>query len=45
MIQIVPGNGAGADDLAEIVDPVRDTVMAAGPDAQVDRLPLRQRIA
>ena len=38
MIQIVPGNGAGADDLAEIVDPVRNTVMATRPDAEVDRL-------
>ena len=36
MIQIVPGKGAGADDLAEIVDPVRDTEMAARPDAEVD---------
>ena len=38
MIQIIPGDGAGADNLAEIVDPVRNTVMAAGPNAEVDRL-------
>ena len=37
MIQIIPGDRAGADNLAEIVDPFRNTVMAAGPDAQVDR--------
>ena len=37
MIQIIPGDRAGADNLAEIVDPIRNTVMAAGPDAQVDR--------
>jgi hypothetical protein len=36
MIQIIPGDRAGADNLAEIVDPVCNTVMAAGPDAQVD---------
>ena len=40
MIQIVPGDRAGADNLAEIVDPIRNTVMAAGPDAQVDRHPI-----
>ena len=39
MIQIIPGDRAGADNLAEIVDPIRNTVMAAGPDAQVDRHP------
>ena len=38
MIQIIPGDGASADDLAEIVDPISNAVMAAGPDAQVDRL-------
>ena len=37
MIQIIPGDRAGADNLAEIVDPVCNTVMAAGPDAKVDR--------
>ena len=36
MIQIIPSNGAGADDLAEIINPVRDTVVAAWPDAEVD---------
>ena len=39
MIQIVPGDRACADNLAEIVDPVCNTVMAAGPDAQVDSHP------
>ena len=38
MIQIVPSDSAGADDLAAIVDPLRDTVMAARPDAEVDCL-------
>src|SRR6266566_1769226 len=37
MIQIVPGNRAGPDNLAEIVDSIRDTVVAARPHAQVDR--------
>src|SRR6478752_7141052 len=37
MIQIIPGDRAGADNLAEIVDPIRNTVVAAGPDTQVDR--------
>src|SRR4030095_10761506 len=40
MIQIIPGDRAGADNLAEIVDPIRNTVMAAGPDAQVDSHPI-----
>src|SRR5580765_6885750 len=40
MIQIVPGDRAGPDNLAEIVDPICNTVMAAGPDAQVDRHPI-----
>src|SRR4029077_11294959 len=40
MIQIIPGDRAGADNLAEIVDPVCNTVMAAGPDAQVDSNPI-----
>ena len=40
MIQIIPGDRAGADNLAEIVDPVCNTVMAAGPDAQVDSHPI-----
>ena len=40
MIQIIPGDRACADNLAEIVDPVFNTVMAAGPDAQVDRNPI-----
>ena len=39
MIQIIPGDCACADNLAEIVDPARNTVMAAGPDGQVDRQP------
>src|SRR5678815_1024126 len=39
MIQIIPGDRAGADNLAEIVNPFRDTVMAARPDTQVDRHP------
>src|SRR5262249_17762152 len=37
MIQIVSRDRAGPDNLAEIVDSICDTVMAAGPDAQVDR--------
>ena len=37
MIQIIPGDRAGADNLAEIIDSVCNTVMAAGPDAKVDR--------
>jgi hypothetical protein len=37
MIQIIPGDRAGADNLAEIVDPICNAVMAARPDAQVDR--------
>src|SRR4030095_3814 len=37
MIQIIPGDRAGADNLAEIVDLICNTVMAAGPHAQVDR--------
>ena len=40
MIQIIPGDRAGADNLAEIIDPVCNTVMAAGPDAQVDSHPI-----
>ena len=40
MIQIIPGDCACADNLAEIVDPVCNTVMAAGPDAQVDSHPI-----
>ena len=40
MIQIIPGDCAGADNLAEIIDPVCNTVMAAGPDAQVDSNPI-----
>ena len=40
MIQIIPGDRAGADNLAEIVDPICNTVMATGPDAQVDRHPI-----
>jgi len=40
MIQIIPGDRAGADNLPEIVDPICNTVMAAGPDAQVDRHPI-----
>ena len=39
MIQIIPGDRPGADNLAEIVDPIRNTVMATGPDAQIDRHP------
>jgi hypothetical protein len=38
MVQIVSGDRAGADDLAEIVDPIRNAVMAARPDAEVDGL-------
>jgi hypothetical protein len=37
MIQIVTGDRTGSDNLAQIVDPIRNTVMAAGPDTQVDR--------
>ena len=37
MIQIIPSDRAGADNLAEIVDPICNTVMAAWPHAQVDR--------
>ena len=37
MIQIIPSNGARADDLAEIINPVRDAVVAARPDPEVDR--------
>src|SRR5215211_4670092 len=37
MIQIIPGDRTGADNLAEIVDPIRNTVMAAGPDAEINR--------
>src|SRR5262245_29190873 len=37
MIQIVSGDRAGADNLAEIVDPICNTMMAAGPHTQVDR--------
>ena len=40
MIQIIPGDCAGADNLAEIIDPVCNTVMAAGPHAQVDSYPI-----
>src|SRR5262245_51632584 len=36
MVQIVPGDRTGPDNLAEIVNPIRHTVMAAWPDAQVD---------
>ncbi len=39
MIQIIPGDRGGPDNLAEIVYALRNTVMAAGPDAQVDRHP------
>src|SRR4030095_6681119 len=37
MIQIISGGRAGPDNLAEIVDLICNTVMAAGPHAQVDR--------
>jgi hypothetical protein len=37
MIQIISGDRTGPDNLAEIVDPICHTVMAAGPDAQVYR--------
>src|SRR4051794_24695743 len=37
MIQIVPGDRTSADDLAEVVDTCCNTVVAARPDAQVDR--------
>ena len=40
MIQIIPGDRAAADNLTEIVDPICNTVMAAGPDAQVDGHPV-----
>ena len=39
MIQIIPGDRPGADNLAEIVNPIGNTVMATGPDAQIDRHP------
>ena len=37
MIQIIPSHRTGADDLAEIINAIRHTVVAARPDAQVDR--------
>src|ERR1051325_3011939 len=38
MIQIISCDRTGPDYLTEIVDAIRHTVMAAGPDAQVNRL-------
>src|SRR5258705_4231034 len=37
MIQIISGDRPSPDNLAEIIDPICNTVMAAGPDAQIDR--------
>ena len=34
------GDRSSADNLSEIVDPICNTVMATGPDAQVDRYPI-----
>ena len=37
MIEIVASDRAGADDLSEIVNLIRDAVVAARPDTEVDR--------
>src|SRR4030095_13244041 len=37
MIEIIPGDCAGPDNLAQIIDAICNTVMAPWPDAQVDR--------